>query len=438
MFKNYLSVAIKNIRKQKMFSLINIAGLTIGIACCFMIYLFVLNEFSMDDFHKNGKDIYRVMRVGNNNGGKTKIPYLSPPYGPALVNDYPDAVQSAVRVMRDNNLVSYGETSFNEKNIYIVDSNFFNFFSFRLVKGDPASVLKYPNSIVLTESAAKKYFGKDDPLGKILEFNKDQQLKVTGIAADVPVNSHLQFDMLLPISLYKQIEPGFFDQWPSNGLFTYVRLNPAVNPGQLEKQFPAFMDKYLGKYYAESGFKMGLTIQPLSEVYFSSDRFDNVKHGNRKMVFIFMPVAVLILVVACINFINLATARATDRSKEVGIRKVLGANRKQLVLNFLFESILFASIACVLSLGIVQLLMPVYSGVLGYSLPSFWSDYRTYIFTAAVILVVGLLAGSYPALLLSSFSPIASLKGKLRTGRQGDLFRKSLVVFQFSISVLLV
>ncbi len=439
MIRNYLVLAIQHLRKQRIFSFINILGLTVGITCCFMIFLFILNELSYDDFHKNGKDIYRVMRVGNNNGERREIPYLSAPYGPALVNDYPGAVKQAVRVMKDNNLISYNNISFNEKDMYLTDANFFSFFDFKLLKGDKASVLKDPNSIVLTETTAKKYFGKEDPLGKIIEFNKQQQLKVTGIAADVPANSHLQFDMVIPIEIYRSIMPDWFDRWPDNGMFTYVQLNPNVDPKQLEQQFPAFMDKYMGQYYASSGFKLGLTIKPLRDIYFATDALDrSVKHGNKKMVYIFMSVAILILIIACINFINLATARATDRSKEVGLRKVLGAVRGQLVSQFMMESVLYATVACILSIAAVKLLMPAYTTLLGYELPSFWNNPLIYAFIIGVILIVGLLAGSYPALLLSSFKPIESLRGKLRRGNSGAFFRKGLVVFQFGISVLLI
>ena len=438
MIKNYLLLCIKNLRKQKVFSFINILGLTVGITCCFMIFLFIMNEFSFDHFHKNGKNIYRVMRVGNMNGQQQNIPYLSPPYGPALLNDYPDAVQKAVRIFPDNDLISYGTVAFNQKNIYLTDSNFFTFFDFKLIQGNPATVLNEPNSVVLTKSTAEKYFGKEEAIGKVLTFNKEQQLKVTGIAADVPSNSHLQFDMVIPLELLRPMQPTWFTQWPNNGLFTYVQLNSSVNPDQFIKQLPAFMDKYLGEYYAQTGFKMGLTLMPLHDVYFASGAFDNVKHGNKKMVYIFLSIAILILIIACINFINLATARASDRSKEVGLRKVMGAVRKQLIVQFMLESLLYATVACLLSVGLLQLAMPLYTQLLGYSLPAFWSNPWVYVFIVGVILIVGILAGSYPALLLSSFSPAESLKGKFKAGNSGAFFRKALVVFQFGISVLLI
>ncbi|MEJ7588940.1 MAG: ABC transporter permease [Ferruginibacter sp.] len=402
-----------------------------------MIYLYILNEFSYDSFHKKGENIHRVMRVGNLNGERSEIPYLSAPYATALLNDFPGDIQQAVRVVPDNDLISYNNNAFNEKSIYLADSNFFQLFDFPLLKGNPATVLSEPGSIVLTASAAKKYFGNEDPIGKVVEFNKTRQLKVTGIAKDVPVNSHLNFNMIVPLSNFRS--SAWFNQWPNNNLFVYVLLNPKSNPKQLVSRFPQFMEKYMGKFYAESGLKMGLTINPLSDIYFEkSSPFDNVKHGDKKMVYIFMSIAILILVIACINFVNLATARATDRSKEVGLRKVLGAMRKQLVVQFILESLLIASVASVLAIGLLLLLLPFYNNLLGYTLTPFWNNPFVYFFILAVILVVGLVAGSYPALLLSSFSPIESLKGKLRVGKNGAFFRKTLVVFQFGISVLLI
>ena len=437
MLKNYLLLAVKNFRKQKMFSLINMLGLTVGITCCLMIFLFILNEFSYDNFHKNGNNIYRVMRVSYNSGTARNIPYLSPPYGPALRNDYPDAIQQAVRVSPGNNLITYKNISFNEKNTLAVDSNFFTFFSFPLLSGNPATVLNDPSGMVMTASTAKKYFGNEDPIGKEVEFNKDQRFKITGIAKDVPANSHLEFDIVIPNT--SSLNSPWYNQWPGNGLYTYVQLNPAVSPQELEKRFPAFMDKYMGAFYRENGFKMDLTIKPLTGIYFEGEApYDPVKHGSKKMVYIFMSIAALILIIACINFMNLATARATDRSKEVGLRKVMGAMKRQLAGQFIFESFLFATMATGLAVLFLMLVMPAYNNFLGYSLPSWWGNPWFYAFLAGVIIVVGLLAGSYPALLMSSFSPIESLKGKLRVGKGGALFRKALVVFQFGISVLLI
>lgn len=438
MLKNYLSLVLRNQKKQKVFSLINVLGLTVGITCCLMIFLFIKHEMSYDNFHKNGKDIYRVVRVAdaNGDGNKKDIAWVSGPYAAALLNDYPGTIKKAVRVMPDNDLFNYNNVSFNEKKVYIADSNFFQFFDFPLLKGDASLVLKDPGSIVLTSSAAKKYFGNEDPLGKVIEMNKTYQLKVTGIAADMPSNSHLNFDMIVPISNFKYYDS--VKAFPNNGMFTYIQLAPNADPKQLISQFPQFMNKYLGAYYAANGFKIDLSLEPLKDIYFKDLNFDNIKHGNKRIIFIFTCIGILILIIACINFMNLATARATDRSKEVGLRKVLGAVRKQLVTQFIVESFVFAAFSSLLALILVQLLMPAYTNILGYKLSNYWTDPMVYVFILGIIIVIGLLAGIYPALLLSSFSPIESLKGKLRVGKNGAFFRKALVVFQFSVSVLLI
>ncbi len=438
MLKNYFTLIFKNLKKQKAFSFINILGLTVGITCCLLIYVFIKHELSYDNFHSNGKEIYRVVREADIDADKTidQVAYLSGPYALALKNDYPTLIKKAVRVMPDNDLFTYKDQSFNEKKVYIADSDFFELFSFPLIKGNAATVLKEPGSVVLTATAAKKYFGNEDPIGKVIEMNKELQLKVTGIAKDVPGNSHLDFELVVPISNFRyNDDPANFI---NNNLLIYLQLQPGVKSSDLTKLFPAFMDKYMGRHYAASGFSMDLNLQPLDDIYFKSLTFDHVKHGNQKVVFVFMSIAILILLIACINFMNLATARATERSKEVGLRKVLGAIRKELIQQFILESLVYASISTFLGLALLQILLPAYSNLLGYALPSLWADPFFYLFILFVIIVIGMLAGIYPALLLSSFSPIESLKGKLRLDKGGVFFRKALVVFQFSISVLLI
>lgn len=438
MIRNYFKIAFKNMRKQKMFSLINILGLTVGITCCLMIFLFIKHELSFDDFHKNGKDIYRVVRTRDISGSTDKqdIGWVSGPYSIALRNDFPEAIKRAVRVKPDNDLFTYNNISFNEKNVLITDDDFLQLFDFQLIKGDPATALKDPSSIILTASAAKKYFGDEDPMGKVVQMNKKQELKVTGIAKDVASNSHLNFDILVPISNFKYNDS--IKNFPNNGLYVYLQLNPNVQPQQLVSHFPQFMDKYLGKEYARNGFKMGLDLQPLKAIYLKPFQLDEAKHGNKKVIIIFMSIAILILIIACINFMNLATARATDRSKEVGLRKVLGARHKQLFSQFITESFLYATVSCFLALILLQFLLPTYTNLLGYQLASFWLDPLVYVFIVSIIIIIGFVAGIYPALLLSSFSIIESLKGKLRMGTKGAFFRKALVVFQFSVSVLLI
>jgi len=435
MLKNYLKIAWKNLTKNKVFSFINIFGLTTGITVCLMIFLFVMNEFSVDNFHTNGSHIYRVMR--SYDPSKASAPYLSGPYAPALLNDFRGEIKMAVRVMPSTNLITYNNRSFNERRIYFADSNFFRLFSFPLIKGNPATALQDINSVVMTETTAKKYFGDEDPMGRVVQIDKDRQLKVTGIAKDVPANSHLDFDLVTPVTYYASMP--FFQRWINNNNFTYVLLDDHINPANVQARFPAFMHKYVDPETEKLGFKFGLSMTPLKDIYFEdASAFDNVKHGDKKVVYVFLSIAVLIMLIACINFMNLSTIRAADRGKEVGLRKVMGALRKTLAWQFLGESILLTVLSCILSVGLLWLLMPLYDDLLGYKLPVPYNAWYLYAFLAIAIVVVGLLAGSYPALILSGFSPIEALKGRLKLGKGGSLFRQVLVVVQFSISVFLI
>jgi putative ABC transport system permease protein len=438
MLKNYLLLAFKHMAKQKVFSLINILGLTVGITCCLMIFLYIQHENSYDNFHKDGDRIYRVVRQADMNGTHNleDIGYLSGPYSIALKHDFPDLIDRAVRVYPDNDLFSYGNQAFNEQRVYLCDTDFFQLFNFGLVKGDPAQVLKNPHSVVLTESTAKKYFGNEDPIGKVIQMNQQMPLQVTGICKDAPNNSHLAFDMVVPINNWPIFDST--SMFPNNGMFVYLKLRPNVNPQQLTAQFPQFMNKYMGKYLQNTGLKISLGMEKLKDIYFQHLTYDQVKHGDKKVVFIFMSIAILILSIACINFMNLATARINDRSKEVGMRKVLGAVRKQLIGQFIFESFLYATLSSVLALFFLQIFQPAYDDLVGYASGNFWSNGTVYLFLGSVILVIGLLAGLYPALVMSSLSPIESLKGKLKVGKNGSLLRKILVIFQFSISVMLI
>lgn len=436
MFKNYFKTAWRNLKRNKLFSVINVLGLTLGITVCMMIFLFIMNEFSVDNFHSNGKNIYRVMRYFDKS--KEAVPYLSGPYAPALKNDFPSDIKMAVRVMPSNDLFTVGTTSFNEKKVYITDSGFFSLFSFPLIRGNASNVLKNPNSVVLTETTAKKYFGSvDNAMGKVMQMDKQFQLIVTGIAKDVPSNSHLDFDMVVPIENYSNDDG--FKAWMNNRLFVYVLLNPHSNVAQLEKKFPSFVEKYMGDELKQNGFSFTLSLTALKDIYFEpASGFDNVKHGDKTVVYIFLSIAILILIIACINFMNLSTIRAIERSKEVGLRKVLGALRNALVLQFIGESVLITAISCVLSVVCLMLVMPWYNQILGYGLTVSWNSLSIYLFLIGVIIIVGFLAGSYPAFFLSAFSPIQALKGKLRLGKSGSAFRQGLVVVQFSISVFLI
>ncbi len=437
MIKNYFKTAWRNLTRSKVFSFINILGLTIGITVCMMIFLFIINEFSFDNFHKDGDRIYRVMRGFEKEGKSARVAYLSGRYAPALMSDYKGEIENAVRINQNDNLIAIGNNSFHEKKVLDVDSNFFSFFSFPLLKGSPKTVLQNPHSVVLTETTARKYFGSiENAMGKTVVLDKDLPLKVTGIAKDVPSNSHIEFDVIVPLENYKSM--GTMTAWINNGVYTYVKLAQHVKEAQVEKQLPAFMEKYLGGELKKYGFHWTLSLTPLKDVYFDDAAFDGIKHGDKTVVYIFLSVAILILLIACINFMNLSTIRAAERSKEVGLRKVLGALRHNLVWQFIGESVLLTTISCILSLVLLLLAMPWYNQLLGYSLSAPWNTLPVYLFLVGVIIIVGFLAGSYPAFFLSAFSPIQALKGRLRLGKGGSSFRQVLVVVQFSISVFLI
>lgn len=437
MLKNYIKTAWRNLRKNKVFSIINISGLTIGITVCMMIFVFIMNEFSVDTFHEKGKDIYRVMRESENEGKSRSMAYLSGPYAPALLNDFKGQIQKAVRVNPKSNLVTIGNDSYNETKIIDVDADFFDVFTFPLIRGNALTALLLPNSVVLTKTTAEKYFGSaDNAMGKVITLDKYLPLKVTGIAKDIPSNSHLDFDLIVPLSNYK--DRSWMKTWINNGLYTYVLLNPDAKEAQVEKQLPRFMEKYVGSDMKKFGFKWSLSLTPLKDVYFENVSFDSVKHGDKTIVYIFLSIAVLILLIACINFMNLSTIRAAERSKEVGLRKVLGALRINLVWQFIGESVLLTAISCLLSVGLLLLMMPFCNQLLGYSLTVSWNALPIYLFLTGIIIIVGFLAGSYPAFFLSAFSPVQALKGRLRLGKSGSSFRKVLVIVQFSISVFLI
>jgi len=439
MIRNYLKIAIRNLVKSKVFSFINILGLTIGITVCMMIFLFIMNEFSVDKFHANGDRIYQVMRQYKRDDGQGSVAYLSGMHSPALLNDFKGQIERSVRIITDDDLVTIGDRSFREKRVVNADSNFFSLFSFPLLKGDAATVLQDPARVVLTESTAKKYFGTvEEAMGRQITLHKDLLLTVSGIAKDVPSNSHLQFDLVVPLENYK--DRGDMTTWINNGVFTYVQLSAGTTAEQVEKQFPQYMEKYLGSDMRKYGFSWGLSLTPLKDIYFeASGEYGNcIRHGDKTVVFIFLSIAVLILLIACINFMNLSTIRAAERSKEVGLRKVMGALRNHLVGQFIGESVLLTLISCLFAVLLLWLTMPWYNQLLGYSLTVSWNTANLWLFLAGVIVVVGFLAGSYPAFVLSAFSPVQALKSKLNLGKSGASFRQALVVVQFSISVFLI
>ena len=440
MFRNYLKVTFRTLLKSKAFSLINILGLTIGISTCILITLYVLDELSYDRFHANAGRIFRLTELLHLPREVRPQTVTSPPMGPALLQNFPE-VQKMVRLNKSSRPLAYGDVKFFDTRVWYADSTLFQIFTFPMIKGNPDKALTEPYSIVLTEKAAKRYFGDADPLGKTMALSDTITLTVTGLIADIPTNSHIQFDVVMSRSTITAVnnnQPE--DNWFNNGYYTYILLPEGYDYKQLEAKFPAFLEKQMAEEKKNSGLWYDFVLQPLPFIHLhSTTPYDIGPNGNIKYVYIFSIIAILVLLIACANYVNLATARSVNRAKELGMRKVIGARRGQLIVQLLGESFLLTCIAFILAIAIVAVALPYFNTLTGKTM-SAWVLMRPEVITTVVVifLLIGVLAGAYPALLMSSFSPIKTMKNYARQGKESNLLRKGLVVFQFSMSIMLI
>jgi putative ABC transport system permease protein len=422
MFRSYLKVALRALRRQKGYSFINIMGLTIGMVCFILIGLWVKDELSFDRFHEK-KD--RIFRVVNKTQGGDFIPSPTYALAPALKSLYPEVEEFARIWPWYGSLVTYGDKKFEEDNICLTDPGFFRMFTFPFIKGNPDTALKNMDSIVITESTAKKYFGNEDPIGQALNLNRENSdFIVTGIIEDIPPNSHIQFDFITRVELLGENRLARWEEWMGP---CYILLRPNVSP-------EAFTAKIEGIYkeYVRPEATFLPILQPLTKVRL----YERVRPGSVKTVAIFSVIAVFILIMACVNFMNLTTARSTRRAREVGMRKVIGAVRPQLIRQFLGEAMVVAFLSLALSLIVVEIALPQFNLFTGKSLTLLSKANLSIIITLFFVTVLtGLLAGSYPAFYLSSFRPVYTLKSQARFGTKGSGMRKLLIVFQFVISV---
>jgi putative ABC transport system permease protein len=422
MFRSYLKVALRALRRQKGYSFINIMGLTIGMVCFILIGLWVKDELSFDRFHEK-KD--RIFRVVNKTQGGDFIPSPTYALAPALKSLYPEVEEFARIWPWYGSLVTYGDKKFEEDNICLTDPGFFRMFTFPFIKGNPDTALKNMDSIVITESTAKKYFGNEDPIGQALNLNRENSdFIVTGIIEDIPPNSHIQFDFVTRVELLGEDRLARWEEWMGP---CYILLRPNVSP-------EAFTAKIEGIYkeYVRPEATFLPILQPLTKVRL----YERVRPGSVKTVAIFSVIAVFILIMACVNFMNLTTARSTRRAREVGMRKVIGAVRPQLIRQFLGEAMVVAFLSLALSLIVVEIALPQFNLFTGKSLTLLSKANLSIIITLFFVTVLtGLLAGSYPAFYLSSFRPVYTLKSQARFGTKGSGMRKLLIVFQFVISV---
>jgi putative ABC transport system permease protein len=435
MLKNYLKIAFRNLLRHKGFSFINIFGLGIGMASSILILLWVTDELSYDKFHNHHENLFRIT---------SSLPELnvhaavsSAPLAQAFTQQLPE-VKKAVRVGGlYSELLEVGDALFDEKRIVYADSNFLQFFSFPMKAGDARTALLQPQSIVVTDAMARKYFGDHDPIGKVIRRAHQDDLTVTGVL-DIPENSHLQFDFLIPMSFLARSNRDLKENiWDNFNFYTYVYLDDKVAASEAEQKTLA--EKFTDIYKAnEPNLKVHFALQPLTRIHLHSKFIADLPgHGNIQYVYIFSVVGLFILAVACINFMNLATARSARRAKEVGLRKVAGAVRFQLVRQFLAESSLIAFVSLALAIAIVFVVLSAFNDLSGKNLAISFLNYKLVIMLLGITFITGLLAGSYPAFFLSSFVPAAVLKGNLKSGAKSATFRNVMVVIQFTVSITL-
>lgn len=436
MFKNHIKIALRNLWKHKVFSLINIMGLTAGMSACLLIGLYVHFETSYDNFHSKAERIYRLVTDVKTPSETLELDVTTWAFAPGIQNDFPE-VEAFTRINNARFNIRKGDVQFKEEKAFFADSSLFRVFDFQLLHGNPSTVLKEPLSVVLTEKTARKYFGNTDPIGQILVLSADTlTATVTGIMKDIPENSQIKADMFISMSTFAQkINKNLDENWGDFGAITYLLLKSGSTSQSLQKKFPAFLENHAGKMFRESHVLYILSLEPLREIYLHSTR-GGAERGNSANVYIFSAVAVFILLIACINFINLSTARSAERAKEVGIRKSFGASKMLLARQFLMESVLISVLAFALSILTSSVLIPWFNDLAGKTVSS--GLLKNPLFVPALFIssvIIGLLAGIYPALILSSFEPVKVLKGRFTTGIRGVFLRKSLVAIQFSISI---
>jgi putative ABC transport system permease protein len=440
MFKNYFKTAWRNLRKNKIYSFINITGLAIGMAACILILLFVFYERSFDSFHK--KNIYRLNEVQKFEGmvASQKVALSMYPMAPTLKEDFPE-IKNFTRITRAEKIpLNYGDKKFYIDHTCFVDSTFLDLFDFSLAKGDRRTVLQNKNSIVLTQTTAQKIFGKEDPIGKTLaSYDHDTTVVVvTGILNDVPVNSQIQFDALVPFSTIAQ--PDWMNNWGGNWLNTYLELAPNTSMASLEKKFPAYLKKHMS---GDNWKNYELFLLPLRDVHAGAtdiglDRF-NYQQFDKTYTNIFFIIALTVLLIACVNFMNLSTARSAERAREVGVRKSIGAVRWQLSLQFIGESIMLAFIAILIAILLVYIFLPAVNQLSQRHLQfPVLTNWKVLLSLLAGTIIVGTLSGLYPAAYLSSFMPVKVLKGSAQTGKNKGVLRNILVVTQFSCAIFLI
>ena len=446
MYKSYFKIAWRNVSRNKSLFAINVSGLALGIATSLVILLFVADELSFDRYNAKADRIVRVVLKGKVNGEVIKEAVTPAPVAATLVNEFPEVIEGT-RIRRAGSpKIAYKSTTYRNSRLAFVDPNFFNVFTLPFLQGDPKTALKDPHTIVITKDEALKYFGNEDPINKLLDFKgTEEQYLVTGVIENVPANSHFHFDLFASM---EGVGDSKVDNWMASNYFNYVVLSEGTNIEELEKKLPAIVEKYMGpqvaqigmtfEKFTENGNDIGLFMQPLTDIHLYSDFAGQTEleaGGDVRTVYIFAAVALFMLLIACINFMNLSTAGATRRNREIGVKKVLGSLRSQLVQQFLTESLMATSAAMILALALVVFALPIFNQLSGKSLDiSFIANPEVILGLVLLGITITLLAGSYPAFFLSSIRPISALRNKTTNSGKSKGIRSALVVFQFVVS----
>ncbi len=439
MFKNYLKIALRNQRKHRGYTFINIVGLAVGMTCCMMILLYTHYELSYDRVHKNRGRIYRVVRDSEQSGVVRHVATTPSPLAPAVQRGLPE-VKYAIRMLPQEHLVRFEKKAFVEERFFYVDSTFFKVFTSPLQRGNPQTALVEPYSVVITQEAAYKYFGNENPVGKTLVVEDGQNFLITGTLEPIPKNMHFHFDFLASFRTLGIDETQNWRWRNQNNFYTYLLLTGEQSHELLEEKIDEIYEANTGQVMSQAGWKIRTVLQPLASIHLHSNlEWEIEPNGNAATVYILSTIAFFILLLACINFVNLTTARSFERAKEVGLRKVLGAYRGNLIKQFLGESSIIALLALLVAMGLIDLFLPAFNSIAGLQLTiDYTRDWVLLIGYVTLALVVGLVGGIYPAFFLSNFGPIQTFKSLRKIGILGVTQRKGLVVFQFVIAIVLI
>ena len=440
MIRNYLKTALRNLLRNPMYTMINIIGLTIGITCSLLILIFIKHEFSFDRFNEKKDDLQRVVFEFVDPEGSTMSPQMTAPVGPAMVEAFPEVVRSTRFSSREDGYFSYQGKAYKEDGLFYGDSSLFQMFSYELLAGDPNTALASPYSVVISEGTALRIFGDKNPLGETIRWNNRDDLIITGVVKTPPANSHIQFSSLISFSSRYQDRRNHMDWNGGMQYYHYLELVPGADVKALAAKFPDFMYEHINHKYEAYGASINASLQPIEKIHLRSYYVGEIgPTGSMANIYIYAAIAIFVLFIACINFMNLTTAMATKRAKEVGLRKVFGAARTNLIRQFLGESIVMSVIGLVIALIMIEILLPAFGNMVSRQLELYqWSNLDLLLGIPVLVLFVGILAGSYPAFYLSAFKPVSVLKGLFKGQKSFSGVRNSLVLIQFAISIVLI